>query len=91
MVYQLFAINDILTTDINKIKDMIDGEPLKMKLIFLLLSTIRIIFFIPQTIFIIDKCRFHFGIPCIGNAINDVKVHDDFENLHRMFFATKSP
>lgn len=43
----------ILTTDVNKINDFIIGSPLRMQLIFVFLSTIRIVFFIPQTVFII--------------------------------------
>ena len=50
----------MLTTDMNKIAAFIKGSPLKMKLIFVFLSTIRIIFFIPQTIFIII-CSIIFG------------------------------
>ncbi|HBJ1646800.1 TVP38/TMEM64 family protein [Clostridium botulinum] len=42
-----------LTTDLNKISHSIKGNPIVMQLIFVLLSTIRIVFFIPQTIFIL--------------------------------------
>ncbi|MBN1036181.1 TVP38/TMEM64 family protein [Clostridium botulinum] len=42
-----------LTTDLNKISHIIKGNPIVMQLIFVLLSTIRIVFFIPQTIFIL--------------------------------------
>jgi hypothetical protein len=30
---------------------------------------------ISQTMLIIDICGFHFGIPGIRNAIDDVKIH----------------
>lgn len=42
-----------LITDINKIRELIGNNPLEMRLLFILLSTIRIMLFIPQTIFIL--------------------------------------
>ncbi|WP_125153283.1 VTT domain-containing protein [Clostridium rectalis] len=53
IVIGILYYTNVLTTDINKISTLIKGNPLKMKVIFVLLSTIRIMFFIPQTIFII--------------------------------------
>lgn len=43
----------ILTTDVDKISNIIKLSPVKMQLIFILISTIRVVFFIPQTVFII--------------------------------------
>ncbi|WP_246578107.1 hypothetical protein [Clostridium frigoris] len=43
----------MITTDINKINEIIGKNPYKMRVLFVLLSTIRVLFFIPQTIFII--------------------------------------
>lgn len=43
----------LLTTDINKINEIIGENPIKMRGIFVFLSTTRVLFFIPQTIFII--------------------------------------
>ncbi|MGG7178366.1 TVP38/TMEM64 family protein [Clostridium paraputrificum] len=58
----------ILTTDMNKLSNIINGNPIKMQLIFVFLSTIRIIFFIPQTIFILAG-SFIFG-PYVGFALS---------------------
>lgn len=44
---------NILTTDLNTISNFIKCNPIKMQLLFVLISTIRVIFFIPQTIFIL--------------------------------------
>lgn len=43
----------LLTTDFNKINIIIGDNPIKMGFLFVLLSTVRIAFFIPQTIFTI--------------------------------------
>lgn len=43
----------LLTTDLDKIMSLIAGNTLEMQLLFVLLSTIRVIFFIPQTVFIL--------------------------------------
>ena len=43
----------LLTTDANIIATLIKGSPVKMQLIFIFLSTMRVVFFIPQTVFII--------------------------------------
>ncbi|MCM1989443.1 TVP38/TMEM64 family protein [Oceanirhabdus seepicola] len=42
----------LLTTDINKINEVIGTNPVKMRVIFVLLSSFRVILFIPQTVFI---------------------------------------
>ena len=42
----------LLTTDINKINVVVGTNPVKMRVIFVLLSSFRVILFIPQTIFI---------------------------------------
>lgn len=52
-VIAILYSSGILTTNINKINDIIHGNPLKMQLLFVFISTIRVIFFIPQTIFIL--------------------------------------
>ncbi|GKX65236.1 TVP38/TMEM64 family protein [Inconstantimicrobium mannanitabidum] len=43
----------LLTTDFNKINLIIGDNPIKMRFLFVLFSTVRIAFFIPQTIFTI--------------------------------------
>lgn len=43
----------ILTTDIDTIKNIIQEDSIKIQILFVFLSTIRIMFFIPQTIFIL--------------------------------------
>lgn len=43
----------LITTDIHKINSILGSNPLKMVLIFITLSTLRVVFFIPQTVFII--------------------------------------
>lgn len=43
----------LITTDLNKINNIIGNNPIKMRFLFVLLSTVRVAFFIPQTIFII--------------------------------------
>lgn len=53
IVIAILYNSGILTTDMNKITDLIKGNSLKMQLIFIFLSTIRVIFFIPQTVFIL--------------------------------------
>jgi uncharacterized membrane protein YdjX (TVP38/TMEM64 family) len=42
-----------ITTDFNKINVIIGNNPIKMRCLFVFLSTVRVGFFIPQTIFII--------------------------------------
>jgi uncharacterized membrane protein YdjX (TVP38/TMEM64 family) len=42
-----------LTTDLNEIDSIIKQDPIEMRLLFVLLSVIRVIAFIPQTVFII--------------------------------------
>lgn len=49
----ILYILGLLTTDIDKINEMIGNNPMKMRVIFVLLSSLRAIFFIPQTIFIL--------------------------------------
>lgn len=44
----------LLTTDFNKIKTIIGNNPIKMRCLFIFLSTVRVAFFIPQTVFIIS-------------------------------------
>ncbi|WP_252215812.1 VTT domain-containing protein [Clostridium sp. VAP41] len=53
IIVAILYATGILTTDLNKISHIIKGNLLVMQLIFVLLSTIRIVFFIPQTIFIL--------------------------------------
>lgn len=53
IIVAILYTTGILTTDLNKISHIIKGNPIVMQLIFVLLSTIRIVFFIPQTIFIL--------------------------------------
>lgn len=43
----------LITTDVNKINLIIGNNPIKMRCLFVFLSTVRVAFFIPQTIFII--------------------------------------
>ena len=43
----------LITTDVNKINEFIGKNPVKMRGLFIILSTVRVLFFIPQTIFII--------------------------------------
>ncbi|MBC8061388.1 MAG: TVP38/TMEM64 family protein [Clostridiaceae bacterium] len=43
----------LITTDVNKINEIIGKNPVKMRGLFIILSTVRVLFFIPQTIFII--------------------------------------
>lgn len=43
----------LITTDVNKINEIIGKNPFNMRVLFVLLSTVRVLFFIPQTIFII--------------------------------------
>lgn len=43
----------ILTTDIDKVSAIIRNNPSKMQVLFVFLSTIRVVCFIPQTIFIL--------------------------------------
>ncbi|WP_234124358.1 TVP38/TMEM64 family protein [Clostridium hydrogenum] len=43
----------LVTTDLNKINAIIGNNPIKMRCLFVFLSTVRVVFFIPQTIFII--------------------------------------
>jgi len=43
----------LITTDVNKINEIIGKNPVKMRVLFIILSTVRVLFFIPQTIFII--------------------------------------
>ena len=43
----------LITTDFNKISNIVGDNPIKMRCLFVLLSTVRVAFFIPQTIFII--------------------------------------
>lgn len=44
----------LLTTDFNKIKAIIGNNPIKMRCLFVFLSTVRVAFFIPQTVFVIS-------------------------------------
>ena len=43
----------LITPDINKIRGIIGKNPFDMRILFVFLSTVRVLFFIPQTIFII--------------------------------------
>lgn len=52
VVYVLHSLG-LITTDLNKINVIIGNNPLKMRCLFILLSILRVAFFIPQTIFII--------------------------------------
>lgn len=58
----------IITADINKINEIIGKNPFKMRVLFVLLSTVRVLFFIPQTIFIIIGSML-FG-PYVGFALS---------------------
>jgi len=58
----------LITTDINKINEIIGNNPFKMRVLFVLLSTVRVLFFIPQTIFIIIGSML-FG-PYVGFALS---------------------
>ena len=62
----------LLTTDIEKIKNIISGSPLKMQILFVLLSTFRVIFFIPQTVFIFIG-SFLFG-PYVGFLLSFIAL-----------------
>ncbi|MDF2822105.1 MAG: associated Golgi protein [Clostridiales bacterium] len=48
-----FYTQGLLTTDVDKINDIIGKTPIVMRFLFVILSTVRVLFFIPQTIFII--------------------------------------
>lgn len=43
----------LITTNFNKINTIIGNNPVKMRCLFVLLSTFRVVLFIPQTVFII--------------------------------------
>jgi uncharacterized membrane protein YdjX (TVP38/TMEM64 family) len=58
----------MITTDINKINEVIGENPFKMRVLFVLLSTVRVLFFIPQTVFIIIGSML-FG-PYVGFALS---------------------
>ena len=58
----------MITTDINKINEIIGKNPFKMRVLFVFLSTVRVLFFIPQTIFIIIGSML-FG-PYVGFALS---------------------
>ena len=58
----------MITTDINKINEIIGKNPFKMRSLFMILSTVRVLFFIPQTIFIIIGSML-FG-PYVGFALS---------------------
>lgn len=62
----------LLTTDVEKIKSIISGSPLKMQMLFVLLSTLRVLFFIPQTIFIFIG-SFLFG-PYVGFLLSFIAL-----------------
>ena len=53
IIIAILYFSGILTTDIDTLKELIQDNNLKVQILFILLSTIRIIFFIPQTIFIL--------------------------------------
>ena len=53
LIIGILYTSGIFTSDPNKIRDIISGSPIKMQLLFILLSTFRVIFFIPQTVFIL--------------------------------------
>lgn len=61
-----------LPKNADELKNMIVGEPFKMQLIFVLLSTIRVLFFIPQTIFILLGSLL-FG-PYIGFSLSMISL-----------------
>jgi uncharacterized membrane protein YdjX (TVP38/TMEM64 family) len=52
VVYGLYSMG-LITTDFNKINVIIGNNPIRMRFLFVFLSTVRVAFFIPQTIFII--------------------------------------
>ncbi len=43
----------LITTDLNKINTIIGNNPIRMRCLFIFLSTVRVVLFMPQTIFII--------------------------------------
>lgn len=43
----------LITTDLSKINAVVGKNPIKMRCLFVFLSTVRVAFFIPQTVFII--------------------------------------
>lgn len=52
VVFAFYTLG-LITTDLNKINSIIGSNPIKMRCLFVLLSTVRVAFFIPQTILII--------------------------------------
>ncbi|ADL53338.1 VTT domain-containing protein [Clostridium cellulovorans] len=52
VVYVLYRFG-LITTDLNKINVIIGNDPIKMRCLFVFLSTVKVAFLIPQTIFII--------------------------------------
>lgn len=58
----------LITTDIDKINEIIGKNPFKMSVLFVLISTVRVLFFIPQTVFIIIGSML-FG-PYVGFALS---------------------
>ena len=58
----------LITTDNNKINEIIGNNPFKMSVLFVLISTVRVLFFIPQTVFIIIGSML-FG-PYVGFALS---------------------
>ncbi|MBU3179520.1 VTT domain-containing protein [Clostridium estertheticum] len=58
----------LITTDVDKINEIIGKNPFNMRVLFVLLSTVRVLFFIPQTIFIIIGSML-FG-PYVGFALS---------------------
>lgn len=54
--------NGLITSDINTIKEILGTDPYKMMFIFVLLSTLRLVVFIPQTVFLL------LGSICFGTT-----------------------
>lgn len=53
IVFVVVYNTGLITTDINKISTILQGNSLEIKFLFLFLSTFRVVFFIPQTVFIL--------------------------------------
>lgn len=58
----------MITTDLNQINEFIGDNPFRMRVLFVILSTVRVLFFIPQTIFILLGSML-FG-PYVGFALS---------------------
>jgi len=84
----------LLTTDINKINQVMGTNPIKMRGIFVLLSSFRVIFFIPQSIFVfIGSILFGayegFILSFISLIIGQTIIYISGRYLQKWFIAEK--